>query len=31
MIARVLTVVIILAIGYFVGAKYPGLLNKVGL
>lgn len=31
MIARVLTVVIILAVGIFVGAKNPGLLSKVGL
>lgn len=31
MIARVFTIIIILAIGYFVGAKYPQLLSKVGL
>lgn len=31
MIARVFTIVIILAVGYVVGAKYPQLLGKVGL
>jgi hypothetical protein len=31
MISRILTIVIILAIGVFIGAKNPGLIAKVGL
>lgn len=27
---QILIVVAILAVGYFIGAKYPGLLSKVG-
>jgi hypothetical protein len=30
-IARILTVVLLIAIGIFIGAKNPGLISKVGL
>lgn len=30
-IARIVTILLILGAGYFIGAKYPGLLAKVGL
>lgn len=28
---KVLVIVVVLALGYIAGAKYPGLLAKVGL
>jgi len=31
MIVRILTVVLLIAIGIFIGAKNPGLLSKVGM
>jgi hypothetical protein len=31
MLRTVLITVAVLAVGYFLGSKYPGLLSKVGL
>ncbi len=31
MIVRILTIVLLVAIGIFIGAKNPGLISKVGL
>jgi hypothetical protein len=28
---KIATIVIVLAIGYYIGSKYPGMLAKIGL